>query len=292
MSRPLPPYPAFGEWSRRHYGSQVRKVMVNAGFTCPNRDGKKGTGGCIYCDNAAFSPLLEGSVKEQALKQIGSMRKPPHNVIVYFQPFSNTYAPPEKLRRIYSEALEVPGTIAIAIGTRPDCIDDAVLGVLDELSQRVDVFLEIGVQSANDKTLARINRGHTWAETEAAFNLVAAHPKILTVAHLIIGLPGENRADMLATAKAASCLRPHGIKLHHLHVVKSTKLAEEYAAGHVKMLTADEYVPLAIETIKAFPPDTVLHRLMGETLGRSLIAPRWAESKQEITSRILAGVHV
>jgi len=290
MTGALPAYPTFGEWSRLRYGSQVRKVMVNAGFTCPNRDGRKGVGGCIYCNNAAFSPLLEGSVKEQALKQIGSMKKPPHNVIVYFQPFSNTYAPAEKLRRIYAEALEVPGVVAIAIGTRPDCIDTDVMTVIDEISQRVDVFLEIGVQSANDGTLARINRGHTWAGTEAAFKLVASHQKILTVAHLIIGLPGENRADMLATAKAVANLRPHGIKLHHLHVVKDTKLAEEYAAGRVKMLTADEYVPLAVETIKAFPPDTVLHRLMGETLGRSLIAPRWAESKQEISSRILAGV--
>jgi hypothetical protein len=264
--------------------------MVNAGFTCPNRDGRKGVGGCIYCDNAAFSPLLKGTVQEQAAQQLAAMKKPPLCVIVYFQPFSNTYAPPEKLRRIYSEALEVPGIAAIAIGTRPDCIDDDVLGVLDELSQRVDVFLEIGVQSANDKTLARINRGHTWAETVTAFKLAAAYPKILPVAHLIIGLPGENRADMLATAKAVARFRPHGIKLHHLHVVKGTKLAEEYAAGHVQVLTADEYVPLAVETIKAFPPDTVLHRLMGETLGRSLIAPMWPVGKQEIAERILAEV--
>jgi len=263
--------------------------MVNAGFTCPNRDGKKGVGGCIYCNNAAFSPLLEGSVKEQALKQIGSMKKSPRNVIVYFQPFSNTYAPAEKLRRIYLEALEVPGVIAIAIGTRPDCIDKDVMAVVDEISRRVDVFLEIGVQSANDQTLVRINRGHTWAETESAFKLATAYPKIFTVAHLIIGLPGETRADMLATARAVAGLRPHGIKLHHLHVVKGTKLAEEYAAGQVKVLTADEYVPLAVETIKAFPPETVLHRLMGETLGHSLIAPRWAESKLEISSRMLAG---
>jgi len=264
--------------------------MVDAGFSCPNRDGTKGAGGCIYCDNAAFSPLLKGGIKEQALQQIERMKRPPGAVVVYFQPFSNTYGAPERLRKVYAEALAVPGVRAIAVGTRPDCVDGGVFNVLEELAGSVDVFLELGVQSANDVTLKRINRGHGWAETEAAFKLAAAHKRIFTAAHLIIGLPGEGREDALRTARMTAELRPHGIKLHHLHVVRNTPLEKEYREGRVKVLSEAEYTALAVDTIHAFPPDTVLHRLMGETLGEALVTPVWKRSKQEIASEILMRV--
>jgi len=286
----LPPYPTFGEWASERYGGRIRKIMVNAGFTCPNRDGTKSTGGCIYCDNAAFSPLLDGTILEQAHAQIHAMKHKPHGIIVYFQPFSNTYGPPKKLLEKYLQALKVPGLAAIAIGTRPDCIDKGVINILDELAKRVDVFLEIGVQSAHDRTLQRINRGHTWDDTRLAFELAAEKPNILTVAHLIIGLPDETIDDMLDTADMVNALSPHGIKLHHLHVVKNTKLADEYAAGRVKMLDADKYVSIAVDFIRQFDAKTVLHRLMGETMGDALIAPKLTKAKHEIVSEILAQI--
>ncbi|MBN1809508.1 MAG: TIGR01212 family radical SAM protein [Planctomycetes bacterium] len=286
----LPRYPTFGEWARERYGRRVRKIMVNAGLTCPNRDGTRGTGGCTYCDNNAFSPLLGGTLTEQARQQINRMKKPPGGVVVYLQPYSNTYAPVDKLRELYREAIGIPSTVALAIGTRPDCIDGPILELLDELSTEVDIILETGIQTANDETLRRINRCHTWGESKEAFRLLKNHPGILTVAHLIIGLPGEEEQDMVRTAKEVAGLGPHGIKLHHLQIVRGTRVADEYAKGAIRPLQVEEYVELAVKCIRQFPPGTVLHRLVGEVMGDLLTAPVWSVTKQAVSSRILAEV--
>lgn len=287
------PFLSFGEWLKERFGRPVRKVSVDAGFTCPNRDGFKGRGGCIYCDNLAFSPKLEGSITAQLDAQLAKMRRKPEGIIVYFQPFTNTYGPVARLRELWEEAVSYgvcagtrPEVAGLAVGTRPDCLPDDVLELAADFAKRTMFWLEIGVQTAKERTLLSINRGHGWREWAGALERVAKFPDILVCVHLIIGLPGETREDVRRTAELVAEFRPAGVKLHHLHVVEGTRLHQLYEQGLVKMLEAGEYASLAADVIERLPPGTVIQRLMGEVRGARLVAPKWSKSKNEITEMI------
>lgn len=275
-------YNSFGDWLRRRFGGPVRKVSVDAGFGCPHRAGGRGKGGCIYCDNFAFSPALSGGISEQISGQLAGMRKKPRGVIVYFQPYTNTLGGVDRLAALWQEALAFPSVVGLAAGTRPDCLPDDVLQLAGEFAAKTMFWLEVGVQSAHDKTLALINRGHTWRQSEDALRRLQRFPEILVCAHLIIGLPGETGDDIRGTADAVARWRPAGVKLHHLHVVAGTELDRQYREGGVSVLGAAEYAALAADVIERLPPEAVIQRLMGEVRGSRLVAPVWGIPKQAV----------
>ena len=283
-------YFSFSAFLRDRYGCPVRKVTIDAGFSCPNRDGTLGTSGCVYCANRSFSPnsrLAERpSVREQmesGIRRI-EIQHPRARFIAYFQAFTNTYAPPEHLRKIYAQALH-PKVIALAIGTRPDCVSEAVLDVIEESAGDREVWMEYGLQSANDKTLARIQRGH---DVAAFVNAVQRTKErgFLICAHVILGLPGESKEDMLRTAAFLSEQQVDAVKIHHLHVVRGTPLAEMHARGEVPVLEVDEYVRLVADFLEHLSPGILIQRLAGDAPREYLIAPIWKDSKGRIIQRI------
>jgi uncharacterized protein len=290
------PWRTFSAYLRERFGCRVRKITVDGGFTCPNRDGTRGSGGCIYCNNEAFSPAVSGlgtgrpaaplpirAQVEAAIARGG--RRTPAKFMVYFQAFTNTYAPVARLRERYDEALVHPDIVALAIGTRPDCIDDAVLDLLSSYAPRHEVWLELGLQTIHDETLARINRGHTARAFLDAVNRARARPLKICV-HVILGLPGETREHNRATADALARLPYHGLKIHPLAVVKGTILAEKYARGEVALLSEEAFVERAADFLERTPPDAVVQRLTADTLSSLLVAPAWCANKQRLLDRI------
>jgi radical SAM protein (TIGR01212 family) len=247
---------SYTEYIRRTFGGRVQKVVVDAGFTCPNRDGLKGTGGCTYCDNDAFNPS--------------------EKFLVYFQPYSNTYAPLETLKPLYERALEYPGVIGLVIGTRPDCVDEAKLDYLKKLSERFFIQVEYGIESCNDRTLRHINRGHTFAES--AEMILRTHERgIRTGAHMIFGLPGESEEEMLSEAEMLSSLSIDTIKFHQLQIVKGTTMEREYladASGFVQF-TMEEYIRFIVSFIERLNPGIVIERFSGEVPPRLLNHVSW-----------------
>lgn len=284
------PYRDLNSYLRQRFGERVQKITLDAGLTCPNRDGRVGRGGCLYCNargsgTGAWSrgltisqQLAEGRVR---LGRRYGARK----FIAYFQSFSNTYAPLEQLQALYQEALDCPGVVGLSIGTRPDCLSDAVLDLLADLQQDYLVWLELGLQSAHDATLQRLNRGHDVACFKDAVRRAAARG-LETVAHVILGLPGESSAEMAATASYLTGLPVRGVKLHLLYVTRDSALASLYRRGDYRCLKEAEYVMAVVDFLELLPPQMVIHRLTGDPHPGELLAPEWCLDKSRVLNLI------
>lgn len=280
----------FNEYLREHFPYKVHKIPLHAGFTCPNRDGRAGMGGCTYCINESFSPNVNEKhipVKEQIEKGKAFHKKRcgAEKFIAYFQSFSNTYADVETLRSCYEEALSDKDVVGISIGTRPDCISDDILSLIDGYTKKYHVWIEYGLQSIHDETLRRVNRGHDY---HTFLDAITRTKKtcIRICVHVILGLPGETREDMMETAGAVAEMGIQGVKLHHLYVAKNTALAEEYFKGGIQTLDMNAYIRLAADFLERIPPDVTIQRLVGDTHGNFLVSPVWKASKAEITAGI------
>lgn len=274
------------------FGERVQKISINAGFTCPNRDGSKGVGGCTYCNNQTFSPDYcrpVKSVAQQVEEGIDFFRYKYQNqrYLAYFQSYTNTYADLDTLKRLYGEALSHPQVAGLVIGTRPDCVSDALLDYLADLSARYYVMVEYGVESTSDDTLRRINRGHDYACSEAAIRRTAARG-IRTGAHIILGLPGEGRDTMLAHADTLSRLPLTALKLHQLQLVRGTAMARQYAehpeAFH--LYEVGEYIDLAIDFLERLHPAIGVERFISQSPAEWLIAPDWKLKNYEFLEKL------
>jgi radical SAM protein (TIGR01212 family) len=268
---------------RRRFGCRVQKISLDAGLTCPNRDGRLGRGGCIYC-NARGSgtgawPAQSITQQLEAGKAFARRRYRAEKFIAYFQSFSNTYAPLEKLGPLYEEALAVPDIAGLAIGTRPDCVEDTVLDLLAEISKRTWVTLEYGLQSIHDASLERINRGHSAGAFMDAVERTR-NRGIDVCTHVILGLPGEGRKDMLETAKALAGADIQALKIHLLYVIRGTALHRLYEMGGYRCLDRGDYADTVAEFLALLPPEMIIHRLTGDPHPDELVAPLWALEKQ------------
>ena len=270
---------SYGWHLRNRFSCRVSKVNVDAGFTCPNRDGSRGTGGCIYCDNSSFSPDATQphiSIEEQmeAGMAYHRQRLGSEKFIIYFQKFTNTYADPDHLRSIYSKALSHPDVLGISIGTRPDAVSKEIAELLAELAEKHYVCLELGLQSMDDDILSRINRGHTFAEYLASVQLVKDRGFDICT-HLIYGFPGETRESFLKTAGLIAALGINSVKLHQLHAVKGTELAEQYLQGRFVPLEMSEYIAAACDFLERIPAEVTIQRLYGSAPLSIRVAPQW-----------------
>lgn len=287
-------YTDLNTFLRGHFGGRVQKITVDAGFTCPNRDGTLGTGGCIYC-NARGSGTGAHRRGESIRAQIETgkarlaRRYKARRFIAYFQAFSNTYAPVEVLRQRYDQALAVPDVVGLAIGTRPDCVDAPVIDLLADYARRCMVWVEYGLQSSSDRTLADIGRGHDFAAFVRAVTRTRGRG-ILMCAHVILGLPGETAADMRATARAVADLGLDGIKIHLLYVVRGTEMERRYRRGAYRCLTREQYVERVCDVLEVLPPEMVVQRLTGDPHPGELAAPDWALQKRQTLEAIQAAL--
>ena len=283
-------YRRFTSHLRQTFGCRVHKVSIDAGFTCPNRDGSVANGGCIYCNNASFSPGNRRlSVTEQLEQGKAFLRRRyrAQQFIAYFQAYTNTYGDVQYLKRLYDEALASDDIVGLAIGTRPDCVSDAVLDLLADYASRTYLWLELGLESGHDQTLALINRGHT----VAAFDDAVSRARLRNLrlgAHLILGLPGESRHDMYATVQRIADLGLDGVKLHHLHVVRHTVLEKMYHRGEITLMDMDEYASLVVDCLERLPPQMIVMRLMGDAPRDMLVAPTWSQEKHRALQSIEA----
>ena len=280
----------FGQDLLSRYGERVHKLAINAGFTCPNRDGSKGRGGCTFCNNATFNPAARQapSVTEQlaAGRRVLAKRTGARRFIAYFQAYTNTYADVGELAALYEQALIEPDVIGIAIGTRPDCVPPAVLGLLQRIQSRgYEVWLELGLQSASDKTLQRVNRGHGFAEYISAARATQRHG-IPLCTHLIAGLPGESGRQVLETLDQVLDLGVDGLKLHPLHVVKGTQLANTWRRGEYTPLMLEDYIEIAADVVERTPKNVAFHRLTGTAPTNLLLAPNWCSRKWQVLNGI------
>ena len=281
-------YIDYGTWIRQQFPFRVQKIAVDAGFTCPNRDGLVGTGGCTFCNNQTFNPSYcdhKKSVSQQLEegKQFFARKYPDMKYLAYFQAFSNTYAPLPHLRQLYEEALAVEDVVGLVIGTRPDCLPDSLLDYLEELNQHTFLIVEIGIESANNHTLQRINRGHTFECSRDAIERTHARG-ILTCGHVILGLPGEDREEILRQAPIISSLPLDILKLHQLQIIRGTKLADEYIEHPFHLFTPDEYIGLIINYLQHIRKDLVLERFVSQSPPELLIAPHWGLKNYEFTN--------
>jgi len=273
---------SYPEYFRAHYGERVQKLTINAGFTCPNRDGTVGHGGCAYCNNDAFNPSYcnpQKSIQQQLLEGIEFHRvryRKAYRYLAYFQAYSNTYAPLDKLRDLYSEALSVPDVMGIVIGTRPDCVDDEKLDYLAALSRTHHVVVEYGLESCYDRTLERINRGHTVAQCIRAIEETASRG-IHTGTHLIFGLPGESRQEMLDEVEIINRLPVVSIKLHQLQIAVGTAFAQQYAVHpeEFQLFGCDEYIDFVVQFLERLHPRIVVERFANEMPPRFMAGPGW-----------------
>ena len=286
------PYRDFGDFLREVFPYKVQKISINAGFTCPNRDGTKGFGGCTYCNNQTFSPEYchtEKSVTEQLEEGVRffSRKYPEMKYLAYFQAYTNTYDELNSLIAKYEEALAYPDVVGLIVGTRPDCMPEALLQYFADLSKKRFVMIEYGLESTLDCTLIRINRGHTHAESEDAIRRTAANG-IYTGVHLILGLPGESREEILHHADVLSALPITTLKLHQLQLIRNTRMASEQAE-HPELFhlyTADEYIELVIDFIERLNPSIVVERFVSQSPKELLIAPDWGLKNFEFTAKV------
>jgi len=285
-------YRDLNTYFREMFGHRVHKITIDAGMTCPNRDGTLSTGGCIYCNAKGSGTGAFGagkSIREQleSAKEKVARRFKAKKFIAYFQSFTNTYAPIETLRALYEEALAVPGVAGLAIGTRPDCISPQIVDLLAGYTDENLIWIEYGLQSAHDVTLNLINRGHD----AAAFTRAVAATRgrgINICAHVILGLPGETRKQMLATARFLADQDIQGVKLHLLYVIRGTWLETLYKTGDYKCLEQKAYVEIVCEFLERLPADMVIQRLTGDPHPRELVAPQWSLQKKETLDKINA----
>ena len=296
-------YNKYGDWVRKRFGCKVQKISIDAGFSCPNRDGTIGRGGCIYCNNATFNPeyctdtagrvsqeeylnLSADNIKAQLLvgKSFFARKYPEMKYIAYFQSYTNTYGDIEKLKRMYEAALSVEDVIGISIATRPDCVSDELLDYLEELSHRTFLTMEYGVESFNDDTLRIINRGHS---SECSANIIRnTHARGITVcAHLILGLPGEGREEILRQIDIVNSLPIDILKLHQLQITKGTILEHRPdLIAQCTLFTPEEYIDLLVEYIRRLRDDIVIERFTSQSPAELLIAPRWGLKNYEFTN--------
>ncbi len=282
-------YNDFGSWIRKQFPDcRVQKISIDAGFSCPNRDGRISSGGCTYCDNRTFNPSYcdrRKTIAEQLEEGKGffSRKYPDMKFLAYFQAYTNTYAKVEALREMYEEALGVADVVGIVIGTRPDCMSDELLDYLEELNKRTFLLVEYGIESANDETLRRINRGHDFACSRDAVERTHARG-ILTGGHIIIGLPGEDAAESLRQAPVISSLPLDILKIHQMQIIKGTRLAQEYEQHPFHVYTVEEYLDVIVRYIGLLRDDLVLERFVSQSPKELLVAPRWGLKNYEFTN--------
>lgn len=282
-------YTTLNNYLKERFGEKVYKIALNGVFTCPNRDGSIGTRGCIFCSKGGSGDFAESpdlTITEQIENGKKRLEKKIKNgkYIAYFQAFTNTYAPVERLRTIYKEAINHPDIVALSIGTRPDCLGDDVLALLDELNKIKPIFVELGLQTINEDTAKYIRRGYTLEVYDKA---VADLHKIgiNVVTHIILGLPNESKEDMLNSVKYA-CKVTDGIKLQLLHILKGTDLAKDYEQGKFEVLTLEQYTEIIKECVQIIPENVVIHRLTGDGAKKDLIAPLWSADKKTVLNTI------
>ena len=278
------PYRDFNTYLRERFGCRVQKITLDAGLTCPNRDGTVGRGGCIYCNPRGSGTGLGKSFTiseqlEQGKKVLGKRYKA-RKFLGYFQSFSNTYAPFEKLKKLYEEALSVTDVVGLCIGTRPDCVSEEILALLAEYQEHHLIWLEYGLQSAKNETLKIINRGHTVEDFVGAVERTR-EKRIPICVHVILGLPGETPEDMINTAKFLAGLDIQGVKIHLLYVIRGTRLHEMYRNGAYRCLDRETYVRLVGEFIAHLPPHVVIQRITGDPHRDELVAPTWSLEKRK-----------
>lgn len=282
-------YTTFTAELRQRFGCRVQRIALDAGLTCPNRDGSLGIGGCSFCGDrgaAAVGVQIELPLAEQLQRSKEYLRRKfrADKFLGYFQAYSNTYASVEALRSLYQTVLDDPDLVGMIIGTRPDCLPEPVLELLSELHERTYLWLELGMQTMHNRTLTSINRGHDHACLAEAVKRCQQRG-LRVCAHLILGLPGETREEMLASVRELNRLGVNGVKLHHLHVLKGSRMADDYQRGTLRLLGREEYVQLVCDALELLDPRIVIHRLMGD--GRSeLLAPDWSRRKLEVLNRI------
>lgn len=271
------------------FGKRVYKAPINAGFSCPNIDGTKGTGGCIYCDGGSgyFTDSSELSVEEQLAHQIKLIhdKHPDAKINAYFQSYSNTYAPLDIIKRKIEPVFNFDDVVALSIATRADCISDECSSYLRELSSRISLTVELGLQTIYDETAEKIGRGHTFEEFKKTFFLLKENG-IRTTIHIINGLPSENEEMMLETARCLGTIRPDGLKIHLLHVIKGTKLEKMYLEGKYTPMEMESYVDIVVKQLEYIPPETVIERITGDGDKSKLTAPLWSANKIAVLGAI------
>ncbi|MDR2138642.1 MAG: TIGR01212 family radical SAM protein [Tannerella sp.] len=289
----MKPYYEFSDFLKKHFACKVQKISVNAGFTCPNRDGSKGFGGCTYCNNATFNPdycRTAGQCISTQLEEgirFFSGKYAEMKYLAYFQAYTGTYASVEVLRQKYEEALACPGVVGLILGTRPDCVPDGLLDYLGELSEKTFVFIEYGLESTSDRTLRRIRRGHTWQDSVDA--LRRTHERgILAGAHLILGLPGEGREQLLQQAGLISALPLAAVKLHQLQIIRHTLMEKEFRAHpeRFRLYGVEEYADLVVDFLERLRPDIAVDRFISQSPRELLIAPDWGFKNYEFTALV------
>jgi radical SAM protein (TIGR01212 family) len=285
-----PQLKTFNNFLREHFQARVYRVPIDAGFTCPNRDGVRAFGGCTFCDDrGSGAPTIDAelSARQQLQSGIERVRKrfKAQKFLAYFQAFTNTYAPVDALRRLYDLALEEPDVVGLCIGTRPDCMDDDVLDLLAEYHEKTFVWLEVGLQSAVNRTLDLINRGHS---AEEFFDAIKRAQKrgLLLATHLMFGLPGETREEMLDTVRQIAHSGIQGVKIHQLCIFKGTPMARQYERGELQLMSEDDYVELVVDALEILSPDQIIMRLIAEGAKDEIIAPVWALDKAPVMERI------
>lgn len=284
-------YNDYGAWMRRQFPFRVQKISIDAGFSCPNRDGHISHGGCTFCDNRTFNPFYcqpSKSITEQITegKEFFRHKYPDMKYLAYFQAFSNTYATLDTLQRRYEEALSAEDVVGIVIGTRPDCVSDEILNYLESLNQQTFMIVEYGIESVSDDTLRRVNRGHNFECSRRA--IIETHNRgILTGAHIILGLPGESAEDNVRQADIISALPIDILKLHQLQIIRGTQLAAEYERQPFNLYTADEYIDLCRRYIERLRPDMVLERFVSQSPKELLVAPKWGLKNYEFANRFV-----
>ena len=276
-------YYTLNYYYKKTYGSKVFKVALNGGFSCPNKDGKKGTGGCIYCSPSGSGDFA-GNINEDILTQFENIKNmmlekwPDAKYIGYFQANSNTYASVDKLKKLYETILNVENVVGLNIATRSDCFNEDIYNYLEDLNKRTDLVIELGLQSSKEETIEYINRKETKEEFEKYINELNKR-NIKYVIHIINGLPGETKEDMINTAKYVNSLNPFGIKIHMLHVIKNTKLGDIYLKNPFHILTKDEYIDIVINQLEYLDENIVINRITGDPVKEDLIEPTWLLKK-------------
>lgn len=285
-------YNEYGAWLKQMFPFKVQKISLNAGFTCPNRDGSVGVGGCTYCNNQTFNPAYcqtEKSITQQLEegKQFFGRKYPEMKYLAYFQAYTNTYGSVSDVIQKYEEALRVPDVVGLVIGTRPDCMPDELLDYLEELNKRTFLVVEYGIESVFDETLLRINRGHDHASTVSVVQQTASRG-IITGGHIILGLPGESKEKLMEEAKILSELPLTTLKLHQLQLIKGTRMADEYFANpsDFHLFTADEYIDLVIDFIERLNPSIVLERFVSQSPASLLAVEGWGLKNYEFVDKV------
>lgn len=276
-------YNAIGPYLKRLFGCRIAKLSLDGGFTCPNRDGSKGTGGCTFCSEDG-SGRFTGPVAEQ-MRQLSSKWPEDTKYIAYFQNFTGTYAPAERLRSLWEDALAQRGCVGLAVATRPDCLPEDVLDLLSEFNKKTFLWVELGLQTANEATADQFNRCWKNADFEEAMRNLSSRG-IKTVIHLILGLPGEDKRQVLASAEYAASFHPFGIKLHMLHLMEGTVMGKAYQKDPFPVLSREEYVALVCDVLERLPADITVHRVTGDAPRADLIVPLWTGDKRAVLRAI------